>query len=94
MKKKIERVLKTKQYAPFLLRDPETPNYPYAEEGKKLRWYIRENRGFDFRGVGFLFKEYYAYANDRGEWDMANAFNRAIPEHDNPWLEFEERYFT
>jgi hypothetical protein len=90
-KKKIERVLRTKQYAPFLLRDPETPNYPYVEEGKKLRWYIRENRGFDFRGVGFLFKEYFAYANDRGEWDMANAFNRAIPEFDNPWLEFEDR---
>jgi hypothetical protein len=92
MKKKIERVLKTKQYASFLLRDPETTNFPYIDKGKKLRWRVRENRDFDFRGVGFLFKEYYAYANENGEWDMANAFNRAVPEHDNPWLEFEERH--
>jgi hypothetical protein len=92
MKKKIERILKTRQYAPFLLRDPETPNFPYVNEGEKLRWRVRDNRDFDFRGVGFLFKEYYAYANENGEWDMANAFNRAIPEHDNPWLDFEERY--
>jgi hypothetical protein len=92
MKKKIERILKTKQHAPFLLRDPEAPNFPYVERGKRLRWIIRDHRDFDFRGVGFLFKEYFAYANDSGEWDMANAFNRAIPEHDNPWLEHEDRY--
>lgn len=92
MKRKIVRVLKNSLHAPFLLRDPEADNYPHAEEGKKLRWIIRKNRDFDFRGVGFQWKEYFAYVNDIGEWDMANKFNRAIPAHDNPWLEFEERY--
>jgi hypothetical protein len=92
MKRKIERVLKMKMYAPFLLRDPEAPDFPYFEKKKKLRWCVRDNRGMDFRGVGFACNEYLAYANDKGEWDMANAFNHAIPEHDNPWLEAEDLY--
>jgi hypothetical protein len=45
-------------HAPFLLRDPDTPNFPYPDEGKKLRWIIRDNRGIDFRGIGFQWKEY------------------------------------
>jgi hypothetical protein len=70
-KRKVERVLKRSLHAPFLLRDPDTPNFPDAEEGKKLRWIIRDNRSFDFRGIGFQWKEYLAYANDSGEWDMS-----------------------
>ena len=93
MKRKVVRILKaTNMHGEFLLRDPEANNFPYADEGKKLRWMIRDTKGFDFRGVAFQWKEYFAYANAKGEWDVANRFNRAIPAHGNPWLEFEERY--
>jgi hypothetical protein len=92
MKRKIARILEKRMYGQFLLRDPEAANFPYAEEGQKLRWMIRNNRGMDFRGVGFEFKEYFAYVDNEGHWDMANRFNRAIPKNDNPWLEFEPRY--
>src|SRR5437899_131725 len=91
-KRKIARILTTKMYAPFLLRDPEANDFPYIEKGQELRWIIRNNRGMDFRGIGFEFKEYFAYVDGNGQWDMANKFNRCIPEHDNPWLEFEKRY--
>ncbi|RTE92937.1 restriction endonuclease [Bradyrhizobium sp. LVM 105] len=91
MKRKIARILSKRMYAPFLLRDPEASDFPYVNEGEELQWMIRTNRGMDFRGVGFEFKEYYAYVGSDGEWDMANKFNRAIPEHDHPWRELEKR---
>jgi hypothetical protein len=91
MKRKIARILAKKMYSPFLLRDPEATDFPYIEKGQELRWVIRTNRGMDFRGIGFEFKEYLSYVNSDGHWDVANKCNRAIPEHDNPWLEFEKR---
>lgn len=94
MKRKISRILNKSMYAPFLLRDPDASEFPYINKGDKLRWMVRNNRGMDFRGIGFEFKEYSAYIDSDGRWDVANKFNRAIPEHDHPWLEFEKRWLS
>lgn len=94
MKRKIDRLLTKRSYAPFLLRDPNAEKFPYITKGETPRWMIRNNRGMDFRGIGFHFKEYVAYIQDDGRWDMANKSNRAIVEYDNPWAEFERRQLS
>lgn len=91
-KRKLHRVLQGRVHSPFILRDPEADNYPYANPDAKPSWLVRENRDMDYRGIGFLWKEYYAYCNDADEWDVANGFNRALVQHDNPWASSEDRY--
>ncbi|UPJ47708.1 hypothetical protein IVB30_31310 [Bradyrhizobium sp. 200] len=94
MKRKVARIVNKRMFGSFLLRDPEATDFPYVEKGQDLRWLVRNNRGMDFRGVGFEFKEYIAYVDGNGQWDVANKYNLAIPEHDNPWLDCEKRYLS
>ncbi|WP_051448270.1 restriction endonuclease [Bradyrhizobium sp. WSM1417] len=91
MKRKVLKVFEKHQYGEFLIRDPDASGFPHATKGKRLKWIIRKHRGCDYRGIGFQLREFTAYANEAGEWDVANAHDEAIPRYDNPWLEYEPR---
>ncbi len=91
-KNKLHRLLERRSHSHFLIRDLEDDKFPYIEAGTKPRWLVRQQTAFDFRGVGFILKEYFAYADADERWDIANAYNLAISEHANPWASDEEGF--
>jgi hypothetical protein len=91
-KKRIHRLLERQRYARFLIRDIEDTKFPFVDKGAKPHWLVRQQAEFDFRGIGFTFKDYFAYADGNQNWDIANAYNLAVSEESNPWAEEEDGY--
>lgn len=69
-----------------LIRDVTAETYPYVDDSKlsDRRWTIFRYEGCYHDGLHFLSRRCFAYVDDAGGWDYAEAMNDALP-HEHPW---------
>jgi hypothetical protein len=92
MKRKAHRLLDDKVFRHLLIREPSADEYPSPPpEGTpsvERKWAVRRFEGFDWHGLLFRHREYFAFVHDDGkQWDAAFAFNLATNStHDDRWF--------
>ena len=96
MKRKANRMLQARSYAPLLLRSPNATEYPdtgdLADFEKNPLWMMWPYRGMSHDGLKFCVRRHFAYLSDDGKsWDAAMALNDARSRHEDPWLVDREK---
>lgn len=95
LKRKISRLVEKRSFSHMLIRNlAEDANFPYVEKGEYPKWLVRQQTGFDFRGLGFQFRRHISYIGENEQWDMADECNEEIDEHSNPWARMERGFIT
>lgn len=90
-KRKVHRLLGSKEHTFLLIRSPEAVTYPNPELAVDFKkyppWLVRKYAGMYYSGIMFLVKRYFAYISDDGKnWDAALAVNDALPsDYEDPW---------
>lgn len=84
VKRKLKKTVATSS-AEILVRDPEAPEYPNVQSGKRpTKWWVYQPEELSYLGLMLSIRWHYAYIDrETGEWDVADAVTAMRPYH--PW---------